>query len=604
MLNLAAVLEIRFERTNAAADAEEMRLAFTRAATIGSAAPSVRITAALVAGEAISPDDPGRAADLLETAVRLLPEVTPRELQRDDQQHALGPYSGLASVAAAFALADMSTGSQQRAVRALRLLEAGRAVLLSQALDARSDLTDLEESDPALAQQFVELRDALDQPGEASPPRGGWDAADSLARMGQAYQARRDLADQLSATLARIRALEGFASFALPPATDELLAEAYQGPIVTFNVSPYRSDALLLTQDGITAIELPELTPAALIDRINTFRAALQGTSDAGDDPREARRTMTQILEWLWDVAADPVLTALGYITEPSSDATWPRVWWAPGGLLSLLPLHAAGYHTEPASSGRSRWTVLDRVISSYTPTIRALRYARQHAADPSARATPESRNGHSLIVAMPTTPGLPEGQLTFVRREAELLAARLPLPVLLSEPDPGGPVAPAAAIPTKANVLAYLPACKIAHFACHGESHPTDPSKSRLLLDDHQADPFTVSSLAAVNVDQAQLAYLSACNTAITRPIQLIDEAIHLTSAFQLAGFPHVIGTLWEIEDEHALSISNAFYAALLTGVPDISRTASALHGAVRTLRDKFPGTPSIWAAHVHAGA
>jgi CHAT domain-containing protein len=29
------------------------------------------------------------------------------------------------------------------------------------------------------------------------------------------------------------------------------------------------------------------------------------------------------------------------------------------------------------------------------------------------------------------------------------------------------------------------------------------------------------------------------------------IDESIYLTSAFQLAGFRHVIGTLWHVDDE-----------------------------------------------------
>jgi hypothetical protein len=34
--------------------------------------------------------------------------------------------------------------------------------------------------------------------------------------------------------------------------------------------------------------------------------------------------------------------------------------WWVPGGLLGLLPLHAAGYHTDPAAAP-GRLTVMDR---------------------------------------------------------------------------------------------------------------------------------------------------------------------------------------------------------------------------------------------------
>ena len=50
-----------------------------------------------------------------------------------------------------------------------------------------------------------------------------------------------------------------------------------------------------------------------------------------------------------------------------------------------------------------------------------------------------------------------------------------------------------------------HLPGCPIAHFACHGFSDPDDPSKSLLLLHDHDSAPLTVASLAPVNLDQAQ---------------------------------------------------------------------------------------------------
>lgn len=49
-------------------------------------------------------------------------------------------------------------------------------------------------------------------------------------------------------------------------------------------------------------------------------------------------------------------------------------------------------------------------------------------------------------------------------------------------------------------------------------------------------------------------LAYQSACETALTGKARLLDEAIHLTSAFQLADYPHVIGTPWPIDDEIAV--------------------------------------------------
>jgi CHAT domain-containing protein len=56
------------------------------------------------------------------------------------------------------------------------------------------------------------------------------------------------------------------------------------------------------------------------------------------------------------------------------------------------------------------------------------------------------------------------------------------------------------------------------------------------------------VASLADVQPHRAQLAFLSACQTARNPARDLLDEAIHLASAFQLAGYPHVVGTLWSV--------------------------------------------------------
>ncbi|MET9735585.1 CHAT domain-containing tetratricopeptide repeat protein [Streptomyces sp. NPDC006458] len=607
LLNLGIALRRHGETFQDPAATEQAAACYTEAAHLPSASPSLRIRAGIAAVTVLAAS--GRtdaAADVAEASVLLLPQVAPRQLHRGDQQRAIGGFAGLASDAAALALAAGSGTPRERVERALRVLEAGRAVLLGQRLQTRSDVTDLRARHPELARRFERLREVLDAPGQSAVDVAALPGQDPRARQ------RRDAAGELAAVLGEIRALEGFTSFARPPETGELVAQAAQGPVVVFNVSRYRGDALLLNSDGVTALPLPALTAVSVVERTGAFRRA-QSLAVSGTTPlerKQAQAELVAVLEWLWDAAAGPVLDALGHgeapVGEESGGETLPRVWWAPGGLLGLLPLHAAGYHVGSGAAGGRR-TVMDRVVSSYTPTVAALRHARERDQAP-------HRTARSLVVAMPTTPGLPgEGRLGCVDQEATELRALLPNPLVLRAPDPVG-VPEDALMPTKANVFRLLPESAFAHFACHGTSDAVDPSRSRLLLHDHLSDPLTVDGLAPLVLDQARLAYLSACHTAAADKVELLDESIHLTSAFQLAGFPHVIGTLWQIADDVALTVARRFYEGLKTHGADLDprRAAHALHRAVRDARDgrDMPDgldrrlSPLLWAAHVHAGA
>jgi hypothetical protein len=86
-------------------------------------------------------------------------------------------------------------------------------------------------------------------------------------------------------------------------------------------------------------------------------------------------------------------------------------------------------------------------------------------------------------------------------------------------------------------------------HLACHGSVNPTDPLRTALHLYD---GPLTVAEIAARDLSHAEIAYLSACHTAVGN-WELADEAIHLAAALQIAGFRQVIAALWSVSDEHA---------------------------------------------------
>ncbi|MGC9496883.1 CHAT domain-containing protein [Streptomyces sp. WG7] len=574
--------------------------------------PSQRIRSALAAAHMIAPSDVLHAHFLLEYAVGIIPLLAPRRINRADQQRALKDVSELVTRSVAVTLIAGETPHPpgwpramphpaipapllpDAELSALQTLERGRAVLHSRMLDTRGDISELRRHHPELAERFVRLRDLLDSETVAT---GDDPAAAEQATAALGSLDRPRAASELAATLDEIRDLPGFASFARPPEPETLVAAAAEGPVAVFNCDPSRCDALLVTRHGIRHLPLPGLTHAEVSRQADLFHRTLAVVTDPLTGfraQREAQRTLSGILGWLWDVAAEPVLRALGFDSGTGRDSDPPRVWWSPGGLLGALPLHAAGHHGESAEQGGDR-TVLDRVVSSYTPTIRALHYARRPRADGGG---PE----RSLVVAMPFTPGA--APLPGALAEAEVVAAALPSPTVLAGPTGAEPPA-GAPVPTKRAVLDGLTDAHVIHFACHAVTDPVDPSHSRLMLWDHLSSPLTVAGVASVTLDEAQLAYLSACRTSDAAAADLQDEAIHLTSAFQLAGFRHVVGTLWEADDIVSARIAQAFYASLTgAGGLDCSRSAAALRTAVLAERDLYPHTPSLWAGHVHAGA
>lgn len=298
------------------------------------------------------------------------------------------------------------------------------------------------------------------------------------------------------------------------------------GTIVLINVSALRCDALIVRPDAMELLPLNQLSFDEAVAQAERFSAA----------PAE-------VLEWLWDTVTGPVLSAL-------PDET--RLWWSPGGPLAVLPLHAAG------RDGRA---VLDYVVSSYTPTVHALRWACARAAEPPADPS-------MLVVAMPDTEGQPP--LRHVHREVEALAELWEATEL------------SGALATRSNVLAALQRHSHVHFACHGVSEAGNPAQSALLLADGL---LTVRDIALVPLPSARLAVLPDCDIA---------------SAFPFAGYPSVVGALWRVENRIAATVAVAFHSALLDH--GLDQPALALHDVVNELRAKHP--PDVWAAYVHIGA
>ena len=342
-------------------------------------------------------------------AAELLGLVAPRSLTRGDQEHLLEELGGLGADAAACCV---HAGLADRAVE---LFEQGRGVLLGQALDTRTDLTALAEQHPDLAARFTALRDDLDRAETLPGLRGAAGGTDGAATDGRAEAARRDMERRRAAAaafdqvIAEIRQLPDFRGFLRPPPVAELLAAAAEGPVVVVTVSRFGSHALILTGGGVLdPVPLPGLTPETVYDRVVAFLGALEDawSPAAGAGGRAAaEQQLGDTLGWLWDALAGPVLDRLGITGPPRDGQPWPRLWWCVSGLLSFLPVHAAGHHRTRADAAPA--TVIDRVISSYTPTIRALTHARRPGPATAGGGGDRPGAGDRVVaVAMPHTPG------------------------------------------------------------------------------------------------------------------------------------------------------------------------------------------------------
>ncbi|KAH7147517.1 CHAT domain-containing protein [Fusarium sp. MPI-SDFR-AT-0072] len=144
---------------------------------------------------------------------------------------------------------------------------------------------------------------------------------------------------------------------------------------------------------------------------------------------------------------------------------------------------------------------------------------------------------------------------------------------------------------PIREGVLSHLRKCKIFHFAGHGYTDTADPSKSQLYLKDWQTNPLTVASLLELNLHREGpfLAYLSACGTGQIKSQKLFDEGIHLISACQLAGFRHVIGTLWEVNDQSCVDMAAIIYEEILGGDMSDDSVCRGVHVATEAGRDQW---------------
>jgi hypothetical protein len=468
-------------------------------------------------------------------------------------------------------------------------LDSGRGIIIGRLLELRTEFQGL----PAdIVEEYNTLRAILDPPLDMSQPL--------LAERIQSQNADRRHAASVryDDLVAKIRQFDGFEDFGLQLRAEMLKRQAAKGPIVMVNTSVWGCDALIVTLDQIERKPLSMLDLKIIEKKVEIFRHSLKAIQKLssklpatqaietkekamsdGTKIAEHEALLIEVLEWLWETVAEPVLRHLGYTTTPTEEEKWPHVWWSPSGILSLLPIHAAGRHKEDRAAASS---VIDRVVSSYTSTIRTLKYSRDKSSS--------VNSGRTFLAAMPSTPG--QKKLRSAKREV------LGVKLLTSKMGRYSDITVAEKGISVEEVKEQLPNVEIAHFVCHAIFDGTNPSASKLLFID---GTISVSQISQMKIKEGALVYLSACSTANSGAKDLEDESISLTSSFQLAGFSRVVGTLWDSMDHISHNVALSFYTYLNN---DLERSALALHKAVLEEREGARTRPSIWAPYIYTGA
>jgi CHAT domain-containing protein len=365
----------------------------------------------------------------------------------------------------------------------------------------------------------------------------------------------RQARDELDQVIGEIRDVPGFSDFLATPTIQDVQQAARADPLVYLAAAAPGGLALVVRGDDVVHVPLDRMTADAVATQVTAFLEAHAAYRD--DPPRGLAawdETLSQTSQWLWDDVMGPVTAELSGAAGAVLIA---------GGLLGLLPLHAASTRDEQAVTGRRY--LLDELAVSYVPNARALAAARAVAELQPARhlVTVTDPPRPDSLRPLPLAPVEAAAALAAFAGSAELIA---------------GPAATAGA------VRAALENADVAHFACHGIAELDSPLDSRILL--AGPDDLRLRDLLAMRL-HLRLAVLSACETSAPGT-DLPDEVVSLPTGLLQAGVGGIVASMWAVPDRPTAMLMTEFYRGWRW---DRLTPAAALRRAQRWLRDTTNG-------------
>lgn len=156
----------------------------------------------------------------------------------------------------------------------------------------------------------------------------------------------------------------------------------------------------------------------------------------------------------------------------------------------------------------------------------------------------------------------------------------------------------------TEAYFREHAPYFRILHLATHGIADLLNPQDSHILLSPDSANPedgaLYLSELMNMHLT-ADMVVLSACNTGSGKSLEG-EGTVSLARAFQYAGCPSVVMSLWEVDDLATAKVMELFYEYLAQGMskPEALRRAKLTYLDTATSERTHPW---FWAGFIQNG-
>jgi CHAT domain-containing protein len=322
---------------------------------------------------------------------------------------------------------------------------------------------------------------------------------------------------------------------------------------------------LLNGNDGEMAkkhvIRVPEFTRDVLNDML---LARTGSTSDRGllAEYYRWRRRETGPQPWLDSLehVTGEIYARLLRAVHEKINKLWPnlkRMIIVPSKGLNVLPLHAAHYEMN----GQRRYWLDDFEIT-YVPSCAVLEKCLMRER--------ENRGRDVLFAVQNPNPSDKHRKLPLSDWEVEDAMQYFARTKVLSGEEA-----------TRARVKDFIGEGHEVLLSCHGIYVPGNATESHLTL---HGDRLPLSEILALDLSKAWLVVISACETAMSAPGDVLDEVQGLHTAFIVAGATTAIGSLWTVSDLSTALLMKRFHENIYKRHMD---KASAIRRAQQWVRD-----------------